>query len=232
MINVEKKESKELTFLSKHQNKIAVIITTNYDDCLEGIFKDFNVVTGQENMLLANVNSVFEIYKVHGGSSDPNTLIFTKDDYDDFERKLKYLSAKLLTIFVEHPVIFIGYGMGDPNIQNILRELTECLSAEELQKTKENFIFISPVFEEDKQDGIKVREFSYGLKSISMTEISLKCDSGLYMAFDNIKSSMPVKMMRKMQDMVANYMFSTDVRNNILFGSINAPDIDDDKVAI
>lgn len=231
-IDADKKIVNELSHMAGKQNKIAGIITTNYDDCLEKIFSDFDVVMGQDNMLLANVSSAFEIYKIHGCISSPNTLIFTKEDYDNFQQKLKYLSAKLLTIFVEHPIIFIGYGMGDPNIQNIFKEIAECLPAEELKKAKDNFIFISPIFEDDTKDEIKVRDFTYGSKSISMTEICLKNYSDLYMAFDNIESSMPVKMMRKLQNMVANYIYSTDTTNDILFGNINSPDIGDEKVAI
>lgn len=65
-------------------------------------------------------------------------------DYENFDRKLKYLSAKLLTIFVEHPIIFIGYGLGDVNIRKLFKEIAECLTAEQLNKIKDNFIFILP----------------------------------------------------------------------------------------
>lgn len=225
-----KKEYGELVPLIKNQSKIAGIITTNYDECLEEIFKDFDVNIGQDNMLLANINSAFEIYKIHGGVSKPNSLVFTKEGYDYFEAKLKYLSAKLLTIFVEHPIIFIGYGMGDPNIQNLFREISECLTQDDLEKAKSNFIFISPKF--GGEDEIKIREFNYGPKRIPMTELVLNDYSCFYEKLDNIVSSMPVKLMRKIQDMVTKYIYSTDVTNNIMFGNINSPDIDDDKAAI
>ncbi|MGN0292108.1 MAG: SIR2 family protein, partial [Lachnospiraceae bacterium] len=190
----------------------------------------FDINIGQDNMLLANINSAFEIYKIHGGVSNPNSIVFTKENYDYFENKLKYLSAKLLTIFVEHPIVFIGYGMGDPNIQNIFKEIAECLSQEDLQKAKDNFIFISPAFGND--DEIKVREFNYGTKRIPMTELVLNDYSCFYETLGSIVSSMPVKLMRKMQDMVTHYIYSTEVTNNIMFGSINSPDIDDNKAAI
>lgn len=229
-IDNTKQEYEEILPIIKNQNKIAGIITTNYDECLEEIFNDFDVNIGQDNMLLANINSAFEIYKIHGGVSNPNSIVFTKENYDYFENKLKYLSAKLLTIFVEHPIVFIGYGMGDPNIQNIFREIAECLSQEDLQKAKDNFIFISPAFGND--DEIKVREFNYGAKRIPMTELVLNNYSYFYENLASIISSMPVKLMRKMQDMVTHYIYSTEVTNNIMFGNINSPDIDDDKAAI
>ncbi len=220
----------ELIPLLQNQNKIAGIITTNYDECLEKIFCDFDVNIGQDNMLLANVNNAFEIYKIHGGISVPNSLVFTKKDYDYFSNKLKYLSAKLLTIFVEHPIIFLGYGMGDPNIQNLFQEISECLTQEDLEKAQSNFLFISPIFEGEEQ--IRIREFSYGSKRIPMTELLLSDYSHFYENLDSIVCSMPVKLMRKMQDMVTKYIYSTEVTNNIMFGNINSPDIDDNKAAI
>lgn len=223
-------EYNELVPLIKNQNKIAGIITANYDKCLEEIFSDFDVNVGQDNMLLANINSAFEIYKVHGCVTVPNSLVFTKEDYDYFSDKLKYLSAKLLTIFVEHPIIFIGYGMGDPNIQNLFKEISECLTQEDLKKAKNNFIFISPVFEGENE--IRIREFDYSTKRILMTELRLNDYSCFYEKLESIVSSMPVKLMRKMQDMVTQYIYSTEITNNIMFGSINSPDIDDNKAAL
>jgi hypothetical protein len=42
-------------------------------------------------------------------------------------KKKKYLSAKLLTYFSEHPLLFIGYGAGDPNVRAILSDIDEAL---------------------------------------------------------------------------------------------------------
>lgn len=229
-IDETKEEYKELNSLLHNQNKIAGIITTNYDTCLESLFKDFDVMVGQEKMLLSNVNSIFEIYKIHGSISDPNSIVFTKEDYDYFDNKLKYLSSKLLTIFVEHPIIFIGYGMGDPNVQELFSAISECLSHEALQKAKDNFIFITPAFGGNEE--VRTREFNYGANKILMTELVLEDYSMFYKELGAIVSSMPVKLMRKMQDMVTRYVYSTTATNNIIFGSINSPDIDEGKAAI
>ena len=59
--------------------------------------------------------------------TEPESLIITEKDYDEFKMKKKYLSAKMLTYFLEHPLIFIGYGVNDPNIQTILSDIDEIL---------------------------------------------------------------------------------------------------------
>ena len=103
------------------------IITTNYDSFLEEIFPDYTRVIGQ-SILKANYTDVGEILKIHGCSTEPSSLIITKSDYSNFTAKKKYLSAKLLTFFAEHPLVFLGYSAEDPNIRSILSDIDEILS--------------------------------------------------------------------------------------------------------
>lgn len=97
------------------------VITTNYDTLTEIIFKDYKPVIGQE-VIRHSYMSIGEIFKIHGCVSDPGSIVLTTEDYDKFADDKKYLSAKLFTFFVEHPLIFIGYSANDPNIKSILQE--------------------------------------------------------------------------------------------------------------
>lgn len=223
-------EYKEVQSLIRNQNKFAGIITTNYDEVLENVFKDFSVLIGQDSLLLANSLNIFEIYKIHGCCSKPDSIVLTEKDYEDFDKKLKYLSAKLLTIFVEHPIIFVGYGLGDVNIRNIFCEIAECLTAEQLEKIKNNFIFISPAF--GKDEAYNKNTLTWGRHSIVINEFVLDNYEIVYQALSQIRSSMPIKLARKLQDMVCRFVYSTEAQNNILFGDINSPDIDDEKAAV
>lgn len=104
------------------------IITTNYDKMIELIFPDHVPVIGQS--ILNNATfCIGEIFKIHGSIENHNSLVFTRSDYNEFQNKKKYLSAKLLTFFSEHPLIFIGYSASDPNIQSILSDIDEALPA-------------------------------------------------------------------------------------------------------
>lgn len=222
--------SKELSSLIQNQNKFAGVITTNYDELLEEIFKDFSVLVGQDSLLVATSLNIFEIFKIHGCCSKPDSIILTETDYNKFDNKLKYLSAKLLTIFVEHPIIFIGYGLGDVNIRNLFGEIAACLTIEQLEKIKDNFIFISPAF--GKEEAFNKNTLSWGSHSIIINEFILEDYSVVYQALSKIQSSMPIKLARKLQDMVCNFVYSAEAQNNILFGDINSPDLDDEKAAI
>jgi rRNA processing protein Gar1 len=105
------------------------LITTNYDDFLEKVFDGFEPVVGQK-VIRYNLNLIGEIFKIHGSTNDPSSLVLTKSDYDDYRRKKKYISAKLLTYLSEHPVFIFGYGFGDPNVTSIIEDVGEILASE------------------------------------------------------------------------------------------------------
>ncbi|MEK8199495.1 SIR2 family protein [Lysinibacillus sp. FSL M8-0134] len=69
-----------------------------------------------------------EIFKIHICVSDNNEIILNEEDYDVIIHKKKYLSAKLLPFFSEHPFLFIGYSANDKNIQSILSDIDELIS--------------------------------------------------------------------------------------------------------
>lgn len=103
------------------------MITTNYDCLIEKIFPSYTPVVGYDT-LKVNFNSIGEIYKIHGSITSPDSLVFTAEDYDTFDRKGKYISAKLLTFFAEHPLFIIGYSAQDKNIISILNDIDEIIA--------------------------------------------------------------------------------------------------------
>ncbi len=94
--------------------------------CLRLFYPDLAPIVGQ-NILQGSTFSVGELFKIHGSVEDFSSLVFTRSDYDYFLSKKKYLSAKLLTFFSEHPLLFVGYSASDPNIQSILSDIDEAL---------------------------------------------------------------------------------------------------------
>ncbi|CUI33258.1 SIR2 family protein [Pseudomonas sp. S 311-6] len=98
------------------------IITTNYDQVIEPLFPEYDVIVGQQIMRKGYL-AIGEIFKIHGCRTSPSSLVFNEADYQRFEEDHKYLSAKLLTYFIEHPLIFIGYRADDPNIKAILYDV-------------------------------------------------------------------------------------------------------------
>lgn len=106
------------------------VITTNYDLFLEGIFQGYEPISGQ-TILRYNANSFGEIFHIHGDASHPASIVLTESDYKEWSTKKKYISAKLLTYFAEHPVFIIGYSVSDPNVKSILCDIAEIISEED-----------------------------------------------------------------------------------------------------
>lgn len=170
------------------------IITTNWDGFLEAIFPEHEVFVGQEDLLFANTQSVGEIYKIHGCASDHESLVLTAEDYSGFHRLNPYLAAKLITIFVEHPVIFIGYSMQDENIISLLSSIVDVLDQEKLSKLSKNLIFLQRA-----KSGISSIEgytLQFGARSIPTTIIKTDNYSPVYEAISEVEKKIPVRLLR------------------------------------
>ena len=119
------------------------VITTNFDPLLEYVFGDFRVFLGQEELLFEDPQGVGEIYEIHGSHRQPTSMVLTRDDYDVFERNNPYLAAKLMTIFVEHPIVFLGYSLSDENIAAIIGAIVSCLKTKKrIDQLSNRLIFV------------------------------------------------------------------------------------------
>ena len=137
----DEKYSEELDLLSKLS--IDGVITTNWDDFCERQFPKFNKYVGQKELLFSkSIVNIGEIYKIHGCMREPESLVLTHEDYTDFNKRNAYLAAKLITIFIEHPIVFIGYSMNDNNIKSILTSIVQCLDQDKIGLLQNNLFFV------------------------------------------------------------------------------------------
>lgn len=118
------------------------IITTNWDDTVERIFPNYKPYIGQQQLISASTFNIGEIYKIHGCMTSPNSLVLTREDYDNFNERNPYLAAKLITIFIEHPVVFLGYSINDDNIQKLMASIVMGLDEDGIIKLQSNLIFV------------------------------------------------------------------------------------------
>lgn len=108
------------------------IMTSNYDNLIEGSYTLFN--SGQipnkftqEDLL--NISSPlrkdeFYIFKVHGDFDRPSSIVLGSRDYQKlFFRSPEYRQF-LETLFSVYTVLFIGYGSSDPDLDNVLDRLS------------------------------------------------------------------------------------------------------------
>ncbi|MEQ8197200.1 MAG: SIR2 family protein [Clostridiaceae bacterium] len=181
------------------KKSIAGVLTTNYDLLLENIMENYKVFVGQEELIFSQLQGVGEIYKIHGCCTKPNSIIINEEDYINFNEKQQYLAAKILTMFLEHPIIFVGYSIGDENIKNILKDIVKCLSEENLLKLKNRFIFV-----EWDESGTEEEISTYSInfdekKSIDMTKIRIHDYKELFNAMLENKSKYSAPILRQLK---------------------------------
>lgn len=62
-----------------------------------------------------------------------------------------------MTIFMEFPIIFMGYSISDSNIKNILKAIVGCLDSVQVKLLQERFVFVEYKQDTDKIEGQNCR---------------------------------------------------------------------------
>ncbi|MDF9833491.1 hypothetical protein M2103_001718 [Ereboglobus sp. PH5-5] len=171
------------------------IITTNWDNLLEYLFSDYKIYIGQQSIVTQTPQNIGEIYKIHGCCSCPNSLVLTDDDYKKFKDRQAYLAAKLITIFVEHPVIFLGYSVSDPNIIDLLKSILLGLGSDEISKIQKNLIFVQRV-KEGRDPSISKTILVVEETHLPITHIVSDNFELLYSSISQTKLKLPAQVLR------------------------------------
>lgn len=206
-------EVEQLKRIGAHS--ISGIITTNYDPFLESIFK-FTSYASQDDLIFSATYNIGEIYKIHGCCKKPETVMINSKDYAEFSRKNKYLASKLLTIFVENPIIFMGYSLQDEDVKEILESIVDCLDEERLVTLSKRLIFV-----EWKKE-FKVPDFSTSTisfqsgKYLTMTNIKIDDFGSLYSILAQHKSRYPTTVLRKLKKDIYNLVLTNDPQEKLM----------------
>lgn len=217
----DSKYHEELSLFKKMKN-IEGIITTNYDDFLEKMLPDYEVYIGQEDLLFSTSYGIGEIYKIHGSYKKPNSLVLTDTDYARFEEKNPYLIAKILSIFVEHPLVFLGYSLTDKNILSILEKIVFCLGRNNLSKLQDRIIFVEWIGNdtENKQEGYSKSQMNFEKFSLPITLVQCLDFSWIYESILTVERRLPAKILRDCKEHIYELIASNDP-NGKLCVSIN-----------
>lgn len=229
-IDPTKKEEIEL-FKSISRKSISGIITTNYDTLLENETDNFKRYVGQEELIFSPIQGYGEIYKIHGSVTDPASIVITTEDYDEFNKRASYLAAKLLTIFMENPIIFMGYSISDPNIRLILEQIGKCLSGKNLEKIQNRFIYVQ--YKSDQQElEIAQEHFSLGNKDLGMTSIKTDNFMEIYKILGEKRAALPAKLFRIFKEELYNYTLTNQPTENLYVASIDDQRVDDERLIL
>ena len=90
-----------------------------------------------------------------------------------------------MTIFMEYPIIFMGYSISDSNIQKIIKSIIDCLDEEQVKVLEDRFIFVEY---KEKMIGAAVTPYTIMIegRALSMKRIQLSDYRLLYKALEEI----------------------------------------------
>ena len=183
-------------------------------------------------MFSLNSYNTCELYKIHGSITDADTIIISEKDYDKFDKSRKLFIAKMLTLFSESPIIFLGYSFTDENIRSIVCDFLDCLSPSDLSTIADHFIFIT--YKKGEKSLIEVSRVisTEDGHNIPITEIQTDNFLEVFNILNSLDVGITPKRIREVKRYVrriVNNSVLTGDSNNIIMGIDNIPDSLEDK---
>ena len=203
------------------------VITTNWDMFIEQLFPEYRTYIGQEELLFSNPQEIGEIYKIHGCSTVPSSMVMTSSDYEEFNEKNTYLAAKLITLFVEHPIVFIGYSISDENISSLLRGIASCIGKEKIEQLRKNLIFIQLPSDEEEPN---ISDTYLTIDGIQIPLVLVKTNNFIevYRAIDATKRKIPARVLRYCKEQLYELVQSSEPEKKICVVDIDEIDSKED----
>ena len=129
-----------------------------------------------------------------------------------------------MTIFVEHPIVFLGYRLGDRNVGAILNSIVGCLdSNESIARLADRLIFIQ--WDAEATDpqltsgSIKVGETPIPMKTATVSDFR-----DVYSAFGQLQRGFPAKLLRQLKEQVYELVLEDNPKGRLHVAELGADD--------
>lgn len=215
------------------RSKVSGVITTNYDGLCTALFPSFKTYIGEDDLLFRDPTYAQEIYQIHGSMDRPESLVLTDSDYRKFADREKYLAAKLLTIFVEYPIVFLGYSIRDPNIASILSSISKCVGSERLSNLQDRLIFVR--WEDGAEPSIESQLMTFDGQAVGMTGVTTGDFAPVFKGLLDSQKLYDTRALRELRGSIFSIVPKLDARSETVVASMDkAIDTlgEDDRVII
>ncbi|MEQ1320866.1 SIR2 family protein [Acinetobacter guillouiae] len=189
----------EIESFKRLAKNISSVVTTNYDRMIEDLIQ-FQPLIGNEILLS---NPYGSIYKIHGCVNYPEKIILTTNDYNLFFKRYELIRAQLISLFVHNPIIFLGYGVGDTNIKEILSTIYKYveINSPEAEKIRKNFLLVEY---EAGSDSLDIQDHDILINGSMIRINKVKTDDyiSVYKAIEDLSLPVSALEVRKVLDVV------------------------------
>lgn len=201
----------ELRLFESVADVIPCVVTTNYDTFLEDkIFKGrFAVYSDVSDYYDAESQGIGEIYKIHGTVKDPASMILNKDDYMGFRKRSSIVSANIMSVLCDYPMVIMGYSLDDPDVRDILNTMAVSLNEDKLRRMESNIIYVS--YKPGESSFIS-KPYSFGEPGRRLTINAVETDN-FEEIFREISCMTPMtspSLVRKFRQLVKNIIITGD----------------------
>jgi hypothetical protein len=160
---VSKLFTKRPTSLKTHQQLASIpfiehIVTTNFDTLFEQAYGSdkLHVVTDGTQLPYQDFSKT-TLYKVHGSIENLNSLVLTEEDYRAFYTKSdKLLWGYIESLMATRTLLFVGYGLEDPNVLGLFEQLLDTLGS-----NMRNAYLVAPGLNPVNVDRLRRRNVTY-----------------------------------------------------------------------
>ncbi|HYF82353.1 MAG TPA: SIR2 family protein [Clostridia bacterium] len=129
------------------------IITTNFDLLIEksleenhiygntvyGSLGKYSIIRSDDDFVNAAKNHY--LIKMHGDMESLDSLVLKEEDYLQYSSSHTLIETFIKSLFVNHTILFIGYGLGDYNIKLIMSWVDGILQNQRKQNDNDRFSY-------------------------------------------------------------------------------------------
>ena len=158
------------------------IITTNFDVLIEksleenyifgntvyGSLGKYSIIRSDDDFVNATKNHY--LVKMHGDVNSMDSLVLKEDDYLQYSSSHILIETFIKSLFVNHTVLFIGYGLGDYNIKLIMSWVSGIIQNQKQFEPNNRFTYYFINAESEPLKGYE-KDY-YKKKNISVLDIS------------------------------------------------------------
>lgn len=217
---------------------VKTIVTTNWDDLVERTYEERNqikptTIWKDDQVGFGNEAHRPTIIKMHGCITDPNSIVFTEEDYLGYSQSHPLIVELLSTKLANSPMLFLGYSANDLDFKLVMERITSYLG----KLTPPKYILLINETNE-KAEYLDKRKFSPILinnKDLSKGEI---LENFLKELADNVaiygynKIDRAKILVRENKSQIRNASPSLTIRNSTNLGAWAIPEPEEGEAAL
>jgi hypothetical protein len=200
----------EANLFKRAITKSQIMISTNYDTFIEDCYNaasQYGIKTyiGQSGFFEQTIGYA-ELYKIHGSITKPKSIVISGDDYELFNANSILISAKIISMLIHSPIIFLGYSLTDLNVRKFIKDFASSLSSEDPVSLEERLIIVDW---KENEEGL-IEEVTYDPElNCKFTVIKTDNYSLIYEYLHKIDQGVAPSEIRKYQHIIKQLVIDT-----------------------